>query len=270
MQFVKYHGTGNDFIVPLDPVPAGELPALARRLCHRQFGFGADGLLVPTASEQAEIRMLYFNQDGTPAPMCGNGLRCFARHVHETGLVRKTEFTVETGAGILTVDVSAGYEEIRVEIGTPVFAVEPPDTIRPVPSGEVLELEAGSRRHELEILVMGTLHAVAFTCGDIPEAEADALCHHPFFPRRINVNFVQVQDRTHLTVRTYERGVGYTWSCGTGVCAAVAVASRRGLIEGTAQVNVPGGSLTVETGERYWLTGPAVRIGKGEMEIETC
>ena len=268
MRFVKYHGTGNDFLIPLDPVEEGQLSPIAKKLCHRNFGFGADGLLRAFPSEVADIRMAYYNQDGTVAPMCGNGLRCFARYVHEEGLVKKEEFTVETLAGILAVDVREGYDQIRVELGSPSFTLSPPHTQRELQEGEILNLEVQGRPYKLTALILGTLHGVIFTPEEIPEEDARALCHHPFFPQRINVNFVKVVDAEHLEVRTYERGVGYPLACGTGVGASQVLAHKLGLTKNTARVKVPGGELAVSVEEKIYLSGPAVRIGKGEMDLE--
>lgn len=268
MKFLKYHGAGNDFIIPDEPVAEEQLSSLARTLCHRQFGFGADGLLYALPSDQAAIRMAYYNQDGTPAPMCGNGLRCFARYVHETGRITEGVFSVETLAGLLLVDVTRGYDRIRVEIGTPRFTLAPPETARPLEEAENLTLSVNGRSYDMTVLFLGTLHGVIFTEGEVPEEDAHALCHHPFFPGRINVNFVRVPSRDHLEVTTYERGVGYTLACGTGVCAAQVAAHRNHLTENQALVTVPGGTLSVQVEEKVFLTGPAVRIGKGEMENE--
>ncbi len=265
MKFLKYHGTGNDFIVPQGDIREADLPAIARRLCHRQFGFGADGLLMAFPSASAAIRMAYYNQDGSVAPMCGNGLRCFARYVHETGRVSQDQFLVETLAGILAVDVSAGYDRIRIQVGAPRFELAPPDVAGPVTPGQPLALTVNDHDYELWPLVMGTFHGVIFTDAAVPEADAQALCHHPMFPRRINVNFVRVTDRRHLAVQTYERGVGYTLACGTGVCAAQVMARQLDRTESASEVTVPGGTLQVEILDQVFLTGPAVLIGKGEM-----
>lgn len=268
MEFLKYHGTGNDFIIPQGQVEEAGLPDIARRLCHRQFGFGADGLLMAFPSDTADIRMAYYNQDGSVAPMCGNGLRCFARYVHEKDIIRKDQFRVETLAGILAVDVSGGYDRIRIQIGSPRFRLDAPDVNQPTAGGQALDLQVNGRTYALWPLMLGTFHGVIFTGDPVPEEDARALCHHRMFPGRINVNFVSVKDRGHLEVLTYERGVGYTLACGTGVCAAQVMAHQLDRTESSARVTVPGGTLEVEILDQVYLTGPAVIIGKGEMYDE--
>lgn len=268
MKFLKYHGTGNDFIIPLDEgVNQADLPYLARTLCHRQFGFGADGLLAAFPSVRADVRMAYFNQDGSQAPMCGNGLRCFARFVHEQGLIQKDVFRVETLAGVLSADVKEGYDRIRVEVGRPHYNLTSPHTAQPVHEGDPLKLTVNGRSYEMTVLFLGTLHGVIFTKEEVPEEDARALCHHEIFPARINVNFVDVQDEGHLAVTTYERGVGYTLACGTGAAAAQTLAHKKGYTKEEARIKVPGGTLAAAAGSKVYLQGPAVFIGKGEMEI---
>lgn len=211
--------------------------------------------------------MVYFNQDGSQAPMCGNGLRCFARFVHEQGLISKDVFRVETLAGVLMADVSRGYDRIEVEVGRPHFNLRSPHTAEPVHEGDVLTLTVNGRTYEMTVLFLGTLHGVIFTKEEVPEADAEALCHHELFPARINVNFVIVEDEDHLEVTTYERGVGYTLACGTGVAASQTLAHKKGYTKEEAQVKVPGGTLAAAVRSKVYLQGPAVFIGKGEMEI---
>lgn len=264
MEFTKYHGTGNDFIILEEAQLGGATPeAVAKALCHRQFGIGADGLMVVHPSSRGAVRMAYYNQDGSVAPMCGNGLRCFARHVHETGSVREDRFQVETLAGILPVSLEEGYGAITIGLGMPRFVLHPPDVEK---EAEFLEepVTVHGRTYKVSALFLGTLHATVFTGEAVPEEDAKALCHHPLFPRHINVNFIHVKSRDHIKVRTYERGVGWTLSCGTGVAASQVMAHHLGYTEADATVEVPGGILTVAVGGHpVRLTGPAEKIAKG-------
>lgn len=265
MQFYKYHGTGNDFLL-IDGAGLAEdaIPDLVRRLCHRHFGIGADGLMMAGASDSADIRMRYWNQDGSAAPMCGNGIRVFTRFVHETGRIAKTAFTVETGAGILPVAIQSAYDKLSVNLGEPRFDLtrEEAAALGPV------HLKVNGRGYDLHLVFLGTLHAVVFGAGSVPPADAEALCHHEFFPGRINVNFAEVADPTHLRLSTFERGVGYTLACGTGAAATQVIAHKNGLTAQSALIETAGGTLEVRIGRGVSLTGPAVKIAKGETEIE--
>ncbi|HSL85389.1 MAG TPA: diaminopimelate epimerase, partial [Bacteroidales bacterium] len=230
-------------------------------------GIGADGLMVAEKSDHADMKMIYHNQDGTIAPMCGNGLRCFGRYIHEHKLVDKDKFTVETLAGILPVDVSKGYDRITIGLDSPEFDLSYPDVRKSVKDGGPVELNVSGKTYEMHVLFLGTLHGVIFTDEKISPEVAHGICHHEFFPKAINVNFTKVKDRKNISVRTFERGVGYTLACGTGVCAAQVMASRLGYTENGVHVKAEGGNLYVEDLGEIYLTGPAAFIAKGEMEI---
>lgn len=241
-----------------------ELKALIPKICHRRLGIGADGFIMAEASARADIRMRYFNQDGSEAPMCGNGIRTFARYISEEGLLAKKAFQVETLAGIMAVTIDKAYTEISVDLGAPRYELSPHEAKG---SGAVT-LHAQGMDFELELLFLGTLHAVVFSGIEIQEEQAFALCHHDFFPGASNVNFVEVVNREHLKVRTYERGVGFTLACGTGSAAAQTIARARGLTEETVSIETDGGSLKVQAGREVILTGPAVKIAEGEFYHE--
>ncbi len=265
MEFYKYHGTGNDFIL-IDGAGIAEehIPELVRALCHRKFGIGADGLMMAGESDCADIKMRYWNQDGSVAPMCGNGIRVFTRYVTETGRIDKTKFKVETLAGIMHVEILSPYDKVSVELGLPRFQLK---KLEAGNSGQV-SLTVNGHPYDLELLFLGTLHAVVLGTCEVPEADADALCHHSFFPGRINVNFVEVVDREHIKVSTYERGVGYTLACGTGAASSQVIAHKNNLTNALVEVETEGGLLIAEIGSTVKLTGPAVRIAKGVTEIE--
>lgn len=264
MRFTKYHGTGNDFILMKEEDIYGEdFPALAKRLCHRRFGLGADGFMVASYSKTEDLKMQYFNQDGSEAPMCGNGLRCFGRFVHEEHMEPKKRFTVETLAGTMGVEILSAYDRIQISLDAPKEEVGWPHTKEPVTWDKPVSFTVGSRTYDVYVLFLGTLHGVVFTKLDVPEEDAKALCHHEFFPEAININFVKVEKNYEIYVKTYERGVGYTLSCGTGAMASAYMAHRiKGLLH-QVLVKVDGGLLEVACEERIYLTGPAVKIAEG-------
>jgi diaminopimelate epimerase len=239
MDFVKMEGLGNDFVVIAGPrdLDAGTVAAL----CDRRRGIGADGVLV--VSPGPPIRMEYWNADGSPAEMCGNGLRCVARFVSERGWVDEPVFSVLTPAGERSVEV--GDDVVRVELG-PVDA-----------DGSSVDI-AG---YELTRVGVGNPHAVTFVsdCYATPVSAVGPVVEgDPAFPGRTNVEFATVVSRNRLALRVWERGVGETLACGTGAAAAVAEAHRRGLTDNRVSVLLPGGELVVEIVEGVaWIEGPA-------------
>lgn len=273
MQFKKYHGAGNDFIL-MKTIKGMDPEALAKKVCHRHFGIGADGLMYPGESEGFDIKMTYLNSDGSKATMCGNGLRCFSRFVYEEGLVKKEVFTVETDAGPYDVQVNLDNDMVKsvtVDMGTVDFD---PSLIPVEDSGEVIEktIEINGESIEISSLFFGVPHTVVFQ----KELKASYLLDvgpkvekHPLFIEGTNVNFVQVVDRDHLLVDTWERGAGHTMACGTGVCASVAVAKHLNKVGDKVVVNVPGGviEVTIENGHLI-MTGGATEICLGNVNID--
>jgi diaminopimelate epimerase len=253
MRFTKMHGVGNDFII-LDPEEVADvsLPELARRICDRHFGIGADGILVPAASEIADLMMVYLNSDGSPSEMCGNGIRCLARYAKDRGLIEGPALTVETGAGVKKV-VLLGDGSSRVDMGPSEFGPE-------------VEL------HGFTFLrvSMGNPHAVAFL-GSEEEVEALDLKeigppveNDPLFPERTNVEFVYA--RGEVRMRIWERGAGETLASGSGSCAAAVAAVRRSLAESPVRVVLDGGIVEIEwagDGEPVYMTGPAEYVCEG-------
>lgn len=280
MRFTKMHGLGNDFVLVdcVRAMPEGvheaALPELARRVCDRHFGVGADGLVLALPSEVADFRMRIFNPDGTEPEHCGNAIRCFARFVHELGYTRGHDLTVETIGRINALEIisapGAG-DAVRVDMGEPVFR-RGAIPIQGPPDGEAIDepLEVGGRTLRVTALSMGNPHAVTFvedlnafpfgTFGPILEG-------HPAFPSRVNAEFIQVLGPAELRMRVWERGAGETLACGTGACASLVAAARTGRTGRKAVVHLRGGDLLIEWGDdnRVAMTGPAAAVFEGTL-----
>lgn len=247
MKFVKMEGLGNDFVVLEGPrqVTAAQVEAW----CNRRWGIGADGVLVVTPLGDDRIRMEYWNADGSPAEMCGNGLRCVARMAHDRGWVEGDVFRVATAVGDREARIG---REVTVQVGTP----EGAET--------VIEL-AG---HAAFPISVGNPHAVVFVDdpAETPVRELGArLGTDPAFPAGANIEFATVRSPDFIDLRVWERGVGETLACGSGAAAAVAVAHRLGKVGETTTVRLPGGELQVTLDEQgAWLTGPANYVFEGE------
>lgn len=249
MEFVKMEGLGNDFIVfdgPFDP-SAEDVAAW----CDRRRGVGADGVLVVTALGHDAVRMEYRNADGSSAEMCGNGLRCVARHAVDSGMVAASELDVETAAGVRRVEV--GDESVRAELG-------PVDS-----TGDGFGL-AG---YELSTVDAGNPHAVAFVedCYSVPVGAVGPVVEgDPHYPNRTNVEFATVVGPDRIALRVWERGVGETLACGSGAAAAVAEAYRTGRTGASVSVMLPGGELHVEIVDGVaWIEGPARSVFRGAL-----
>src|SRR5512145_1225824 len=237
LRFAKLHGTANDFIyVDARAGLPGDPAALAPRLCDRRRGIGADGLILLLPSERADCRMVIYNADGSRPEMCGNGIRGLAKFVHDRGLVRADPLRVETDAGVMTLTTTlrdGRVATVTVDMGTPVWEGR---DIPVAADGPVVErpLEVDGRTWTVTCVSMGNPHCVVFVDGvaDLPlETLGPRFEHHPFFPRRVNTEFVQVEDRRRLTMRVWERGAGETMACGTGACAVAVAAARTGRSE---------------------------------------
>lgn len=284
MKFAKMQGTGNDFVLVEAKGGEGDWPRLARAMCDRHYGVGADGLMLVMRSEKADVGMRLFNADGSEAEVSGNGVRCLVKYAVERGLARPQQgvVRVEAMSGVLAAQVfekDGRVERVRLSMGAPRFAPEEiPVLAEMKPSFDrdqgrpVLELplEAAGRRLSLACLSMGNPHAVLFVDEPVagyPLAEVGrAVERHPAFPERVNFGVARVLDGGRLEVRVWERGVGETLACGSGSCAAMVAARLRGLVGDRVDITQPGGELTVEwdgRGEVY-LSGPAELVFEGE------
>jgi diaminopimelate epimerase len=282
LPFWKMHGTGNDFVLAESARADADWPALARRICHRHFGVGADGLILVLPSEHADFRMRIFNADGSEAEMCGNGVRCFAKYCFDRGLIDRGEgtMTIETIPGVLTaeteMDAGGPVSRVRVAMGAP--SLRPADVgvaIDRVPPVLDMALDAAGENLEVTLVSMGNPHAVAFLesapAGFDLHRVGPAVEHDPLFAHRTNFEVVRVGDRGHVDMRVWERGVGETLACGSGACAAVVAARLRDLVDGAVSVTVPGGILNIEwdgAGDVY-LAGPAARVFDGDWRASS-
>jgi diaminopimelate epimerase len=274
MDFVKMHGLGNDFVL-LDCL-AGELSRtdedwarLARQMCDRHFGVGADGILVALPSETADVRMRIFNADGSEAEMCGNGVRCLARYARDNGHVAD-RLRVDTLAGVLELTFPDGPSQVRVDMGPPRLA---PREIPVRADGErVLDLivPVNGRSLKVAAVSMGNPHAVTFMTA--PDLEAFPLHEigpgverHTLFPERTNFHAVAVTSPHGATVRVWERGAGPTLACGTGACAVTVAGVLTGRLENPVDVTLPGGTLRIDwqQGGSVFMTGPAEYVFRG-------
>jgi diaminopimelate epimerase len=279
MKFTKMQGAGNDYVyVNCFEEQVAEPAAVAIQVSNRNFGIGSDGLILIMPSDRADVKMRMFNSDGSESEMCGNGIRCVAKYAYDHGLVNKLEISAETGAGILTLqlvaDTDGKIQKVRVNMG-------PPKLTR----GEIPMLgEAGKKvvDEPLNILQstfritcasMGNPHCVIFVDNlDTFQVEkyGPLIENHQMFPRRCNVEFVQIISRNEIRQRTWERGAGETLACGTGSSAVTAACVLNGLTEKKILNHLLGGDLEMEWGDdgNIYMTGPAVEVFTGEIEID--
>ena len=285
LQFSKMQGTGNDFVMVDGIAQTFRLtPPQLRQLADRRFGVGADQILVVERPTRPGIDFRYriFNADGGEVEQCGNGARCFVKFVHARGLTEKRAIRVETLGGVIEPRLE-GDGEVTVDMGAPIFeAARVPFDTRGLQSRldggiELWPVDVNGATVELSVLSMGNPHAVQIVANldDAPVGtQGPALEVHPRFPQRVNAGFAQVAGRNALRLRVWERGAGETLACGTGACAAAVTGIERGLLASPVDVETRGGRLKIawngrrggETG-RVFLTGPAVNVFDGEIEI---
>jgi diaminopimelate epimerase len=254
MQFTKVHGLGNDFIILDGRTDSPDYAALAPRLCHRQTGIGADGLLIIENSDRADIRMRIVNEDGSEAEMCGNGIRGFAKYVYERGIVKKDEFGVETLAGVMRPKLTledGRVTGVTVDMGEPYLECS---EIPVVGEGRCIdrELKVQGRFLRYTTVLVGVPHTVIYVDDPTDRQWMELgwdIEHASVFPRRTNVNFAHVTDERTLTLRTFERGCGPTLACGTGACAAAVASFLNGLTGRAVAVNIELGTLHIDWAE---------------------
>lgn len=280
IRFTKMHGCGNDYVYIngfTEKISTERKPELVRRLSDRHFGIGGDGVIFINPSERADFEMEMYNMDGSRGEMCGNGIRCVGKYVYDHHMTEQTEISVESYGKIkyLTMTVNDGkVEKVRVNMGAPILeAVQIPVEAEESPV-VAAPIEALRQKWQMTCVSMGNPHAVFFV-EDTEHMDltgiGPALECHERFPRRTNVEFVQIIDREHVRMRVWERGTGETLACGTGCCATCVACVLNGLTEDKITVDVLGGSLEIFWDRRenlVYMTGPATTVFDGEIEIE--
>ncbi|KAL3839574.1 hypothetical protein ACJIZ3_024165 [Penstemon smallii] len=285
LHFVKYHGLGNDFILVdnRDSMEPKVTPEQAVKLCDRNFGIGADGVIFAMpGTNGTDYTMRIFNSDGSEPEMCGNGVRCFARYIADLeNLNGKQSFTVHTGAGLIVPEIQEDGK-VRVDMGEPILKASDVPTLL-VPnkdqSAVKAKLDVDGLIWNVTCVSMGNPHCITFSSESSKDLQVDELNlaeigpkfeHHPMFPARTNTEFVQVFSPTHLKMRVWERGAGATLACGTGACATVVAAVLEGRADRSCTVDLPGGPLDIEWREEdnhIYMTGPAQVVFYGSVPL---
>lgn len=276
MKFSKLQAAGNDFIL-VNGVEYRDLnlSSTAKKVCDRHFGIGADGFMTCEESKVADIKMNYYNSDGSRGEMCGNGIRCFSKFVYDNGVVRKENFSVETDAGIKYINLTLENEEVKyisVDMGRADFrAASVPCTL----DNEIIlekEIEVEGEKLKISSVLMGVPHTVILV-DDYDNYDIDRLGKAieysiDIFPRKTNVNFIQVVDDENITIKTWERGASRTLGCGTGCCSAAVIAHKLGKIkENSVKLTTEGGEVFVTFDNEYnvIMKGSAETICTGEF-----
>lgn len=281
IKFTKMHGLGNDFVMLENEefLKSGmTYSELSKKLCDRRFGIGADGIIVINPEEMrtsdADIAWMYYNSDGTPAQMCGNGMRCFAKYVYEKGHIKKKQFKVNTFAGIKIPEILANGE-IKVNMGAPFL--KPQEIPFKGDSALNFEIKAGDKTFKANAVSMGNPHCLIFSDDDTEELAINygpIIEKHELFPEKTNVEFIKVLSRSNIKIDVWERGCGITQACGTGACASVVASILNNLTDNCVKADLPGGSLTIEwqgssenNNENVFMTGKAETVFWGEYML---
>ena len=278
--FTKMHGLGNDYICIncLENILAeNKLPQIARYMCNRNFGIGADGLILVQESSVADIKMRIFNKDGSEAEMCGNGIRCFAKYVYDNRIIDKQTISIETKAGVKLIRLkvlNGEVYEIEVDMGRPIF-----DDIKNISVQNnyripiSVNIKVDDTRFIGNYVSMGNPHLVIFVNNveniDI-EKWGPAIENMKCFPNKINVEFVQALGRNTLKIRTWERGVGETYACGTGSCASFCIAYYKGICSSYVKAILRGGELNLNYNKQNGhiiMSGIATKVYDGNINI---
>lgn len=281
LEFTKMEGCGNDYIYVngfTQQVPEEKKPELVMNLSDRHFGIGGDGVIfINPAPDGIDFEMEMYNSDGSRGEMCGNGIRCVAKYVSDHGMTDRNEISVVSAGAVKYLTLYKGadglVETVRVNMGAPVLEAEKIPVDYPGETVIGKRIRVGGHFYEMTCVSMGNPHAVVFVrdVENYPVKEVGPLFeHHRRFPRRTNTEFVEVLDRTHISMRVWERGTGETLACGTGCCASVVACVLNGLTEEEVKVRVLGGELLIRWDREQnvvWMTGPARTVFDGTAEI---
>ena len=277
MKFTKMHGCGNDYVyVNLFEEQIGDPAKVSIAVSDRHFGIGSDGLITIGPSEIADFRMRIYNADGSEAEMCVNGIRCVAKYVYDHKLTDKTEITVETGAGVKTLQLTVEDDKVtlvRVDMGEPILT---PDEIPVVADGDRVVDESivvDDTEWRMTCVSMGHPHAIVFV-DDVAHFELEKYGplfeNHVRFPKRTNTEFVQIVSRNEAIMRVWERGSAETWACGTGTCATVMACILNGLTDNEVLVHLRGGDLRIAYDARsngIFVTVPATEVLAVDIQL---
>lgn len=279
MKFTKMHGCGNDYIYvdgSKEQIPAEDKPELVKRLSDRHFGIGGDGVIFINPSKEADFEMEMYNMDGTRAEMCGNGIRCVAKYVHDKGLTDQRNISIVSCGKVkyLELNVENGkVSTVKVNMGSPILRASDIPVV--ADSEEVIaeRIEVGEEIYEMTCVSMGNPHAVVFLedVASLPIEKIGPLFeNHVRFPRRTNIEFVKVLDSETIEMRVWERGTGETLACGTGACASVVACILNGLTGEQVTVKLLGGNLQIRWDRDenlVYMTGSATTVFEGEIEL---
>lgn len=276
MKFTKMHGLGNDFIFFENPDNSEiDYSSLAIKMCHRQLGIGADGIIAVLPSEVADLRMRIINADGSEANMCGNAIRCFGKYAYERGLVQSKTFRIETFAGIIIPEVITEDEKVisvRVNMGKPNTQRQFIPMLGDEKEAIQVPIQVGNHKFSLTSLLMGVPHTIVFV-DHLKSVDllriGPAIEKHSLFPMGTNVNFVEVVSRDRVKLRTWERGAGATLACGTGSCASAVASAINNYTGRNVSVELQYGQLDIEWAEdgTIFMTGPAEESFSGEIDL---
>jgi diaminopimelate epimerase len=275
LKFWKMHGIGNDYIVVDnrdEKLREDNIMNFARQVCQRRFSVGADGLLLVYNSDIADVKMCMFNPDGTEAEMCGNGIRCFVKFCYENEIVRKKKLDVETLAGIKQTQLLTSDGEVKsvkVDMGKPSFDRS---SIPMLGKGTCIneKLKVDGETYIVTCISLGNPHCVLFA-DDVEvfpvQQIGSKIETHKIFPKRINVEFVQIINQEEIKVRVWERGVGETLACGTGACASAVASYVLGKTNRKVTVHLLGGDLEILYNNCILMKGPTIKVFAGELSL---
>ena len=276
IKFTKMHGLGNDYVY-MDAIhqKIENESSLAQFVSNRHFGIGSDGLILICKSDVADFKMRMFNSDGSEAEMCGNGIRCVGKFVYDKGLTDKTTVTIETLAGIKTLELNTKdgkVETVKVDMGEPILNPKEIPVISDEEPVKNLMLEAEGRKFKFTCVSMGNPHAIT-EVEDTEKFDVEkygkVLEVDKAFPNKTNVEFIQIVDKNHVKMRVWERGAGETLACGTGACATAVACYINGKTDRNVEVELLGGKLYIEWNEEnnhIFMTGPAVTVFEGVLD----
>lgn len=280
MKFTKMHGCGNDYVYVNCLEETVEHPEeVAKFVSDRHFGIGSDGLILICPSKAADFEMVMYNADGSRGEMCGNGIRCVGKYVYDYGLTDQTTVRIETLAGIKTLELTVAdgkVQEVRVNMGAPILETNKIPAV--FLSSPVVNkpLYVDGTVYTVTCVSMGNPHCVTFMDEDVKNLDLEKIGpgfeYNETFPNRVNTEFVNVIDDTHLRMRVWERGSGETLACGTGTCATVVAAVLCGYAQADTEVEVEllGGTLRIlwdRESDLVYMTGPATAVYEGEIDL---